>query len=512
MTAPARNAYDVIVIGYGYAGAVAALAAADAGARVLLMEKASLPGGISICSAGGLRIADDAERAFAYLRRTCGGKTPDDVLDVLARGMTGLADRLEGLASICGAKVIRRASPGNYPLDGHETFGFANIEDIPGFDPASAYPHVRGARAGALLFRVLQANIEANRERIDIALECPAIRLSYADGRVAGVHLDNGSTITARRGVVLACGGFEADQEMQAQFWNGGPALNAAYRHNTGDGIRMAQSLGADLWHMWHYHGSYGFRVPDVTYPYGVRVKRLPDWQPGREGTCATPTPPMAWILVDQDGNRFMNEYEPYLQDTGARPLAHFDPARQAMPRVPAYLIVDRAGLALYPLGKPTRNDPDACYEWSADNSAEIASGLFHASNGVGELAEALDIPPAALERTISRWNELCTSGNDADFGRPPTSMQALTAPPFFGAPVHPIVSNTQGGPRHDADQRIVDVFGKPIPGLYAAGECGSAFGHLYMSGGNLAECFVGGEIAGRNAAQTAVAEKRTTA
>ena len=69
---------------------------------------------------------------------------------------------------------------------------------------------------------------------------------------------------------------------MQAQYWPGGPALNAAYRHNTGDGIRMAQAVGADLWHMWHYHGAYGFPPPDPAYPYGVRVKRLPDWTPGR--------------------------------------------------------------------------------------------------------------------------------------------------------------------------------------------------------------------------------------
>ena len=63
-------------------------------------------------------------------------------------------------------------------------------------------------------------------------------------------------------------------------------------------------------------------------------------------------------------------------------------------------------------------------------------------------------------------------------------------------------MSNTQGGPVHDCEQRVLDPFGAPIPGLYAAGECGSAFGHLYLSGGNLAECFIGGGIAGRNAAR----------
>ena len=79
--------------------------------------------------------------------------------------------------------------------------------------------------------------------------------------------------------------------------------------------------------------------------------------------------------------------------------------------------------------------------------------------------------------------------------------MVALREPPYHVAPVWPVVSNTQGGPVHDARQRVLDPFGEPIPGLYAAGELGSAFGHLYMSGGNLAECFIGGRIAGRAAA-----------
>jgi predicted oxidoreductase len=77
----------------------------------------------------------------------------------------------------------------------------------------------------------------------------------------------------------------------------------------------------------------------------------------------------------------------------------------------------------------------------------------------------------------------------------------AIAEPPFYAAQLWPVVSNTQGGPRHDEKQRVVDAFGAPIPRLYAAGELGSVFGHLYMSGGNLAECFIGGRMAGREAA-----------
>ena len=83
--------------------------------------------------------------------------------------------------------------------------------------------------------------------------------------------------------------------------------------------------------------------------------------------------------------------------------------------------------------------------------------------------------------------------------------MVPIDQAPSVYAPVWPIVSNTQGGPVHDAAQRILRPDGTPIPGLFAAGEMGSLFGHLYMSGGNIAECFVGGRLAGLGAARGAL-------
>jgi succinate dehydrogenase/fumarate reductase flavoprotein subunit len=79
--------------------------------------------------------------------------------------------------------------------------------------------------------------------------------------------------------------------------------------------------------------------------------------------------------------------------------------------------------------------------------------------------------------------------------------MLPIRKGPYSTAQVWPVVSNTQGGLPHDAAQRVLDPYGAPIPGLYVAGELGSVFGHLYMSGGNIAESFVGGRIAGRHAA-----------
>ncbi len=491
-------AADVVVVGCGYAGAVAAIAAHDAGARVLLLEKTAEPGGISVCSFGGVRVAQDAGAALHYLERTNGDTAPIAVLAALAEGMASLPERIESLARAVGGSTIYRPSPGNYPFPGNETFGFVEIEALPGFDAASLYPHVRGAPGGPLMFEALARNLALR----GIAPRCGARAgaLTVTNGRVTGLEavIDGGTCAIRAGAVILACGGFEGDAGMQRQFWPEHPVLNAAYRANTGDGIRMAQAAGADLWHMWHYHGSYGFRHPDQAFPFGIRTKRLPDWQPG--------APPekearMPWILLDRRGRRFMNEYDPYMQDTGARPLVRFDPLTQQPMANPAWLIADAEGLAAMPFGRPTWHERGVGFEWGNDNRAALEAGILRLTPDLAALAAATDLAVAVLGETLASWNAAVEAGVDREWGRPPRSMMPILTPPFVLGAVHPIVSNTQGGPVHDERQRVLRPDGTPIPGLYAAGELGSVFGHLYMSGGNIAECFVGGRIAGINAA-----------
>ncbi len=489
---------DVVVVGCGYAGAVAALAAHDAGTRVLLLEKTAEPGGISVCSFGGVRVAKDAGAALRYLEHTNDGTAPVAVLAALAEGMAALPGRIEALADAVGGSTVNRPSPGNYPFPGNETFGFVEIATLPGFDAASRYPHVRGAPGGPLMFEVLARNLALRG--ISPRCSARAKTITLTNGRVSGLEvIINGKVRAVGAGaVVLACGGFEGDQGMQRQYWPEHPVLSAAYRANTGDGIRMAQSAGADLWHMWHYHGSYGFRHPDPAFPFGIRTKRLPDWQPG--------APPekearMPWILLDRRGRRFMNEYDPYMQDTGARPLARFDPLTQQPMANPAWLIADADGLAAMPFGRPTWHEAGIGFEWGSDNSAALAAGILMLAPDIDALAAATGLDAATLAETLARWNAAAAAGEDRDWGRPPRSMMPIVAPPFAYGAVHPVVSNTQGGPVHDERQRVLRPDGAPIPGLYAAGELGSVFGHLYMSGGNIAECFVGGGIAGTNAA-----------
>jgi len=487
--------FDVIVVGFGYAGGVAAMAAHDTGARVLVLEKQRDPGGISVCSAGGVRIARDAGAAFKYLSATNAGTTPEAVLRALAEGMTKVADEVRTLAAHSSARVGVREAPGNYPFPGMDTFGFVAVDDIPGFDAARDFPAVRGSPAGARLFRLVLDGVR--RRGIAVRTATPVRELLRANGGIAGV-VTNEATISADRGVVLACGGFEADADMQRQHWQIKPVFSAAVRGNTGDGIRMAQAVGAGLWHMWHFHGSYGFRHPDPAYPFGIRLKRLPDWTPGLPQRNDVR---MSWILLDRTGRRFMNEYDPYLQDTGHRLLEQFDPVTQTYPRIPATLVLDAAGRRQFSLCAPTWHDREVAARFAGESAASFDERILVRGDTLEELAAALDLPAAAVAESATTWNAACAAGADAAFARPPGSMMPIAQPPYFGAKVWPIVSNTQGGPVHDERQRVLDAFGRPIPRLFVAGELGSVFGHLYMSGGNLAECFIGGRIAGLGAA-----------
>ena len=171
--------FDIIVVGYGFAGGAAAIEAADRGCSVLLAEKMPDPGGISITAGGGIRIADDADEAFAYLKASCDGRTDDAILRVFANELIGLADYIRNLAAVNDAECETRHHPGNYPYPGFDTFGAIEIAGIPGFDPRVGYPHVQGRNRGPLLFKVVEDNV--NKRAIDVRLECPARRL-IADG------------------------------------------------------------------------------------------------------------------------------------------------------------------------------------------------------------------------------------------------------------------------------------------------------------------------------------------
>jgi succinate dehydrogenase/fumarate reductase flavoprotein subunit len=493
--------FDVVVVGYGFAGGVSAIQAARDGARVLLIEKMPDPGGISICSHGAICSSHAPEESFKYLKATNAGRTPDDVLRAFADGMGTVEVYFRDLAKICDAEIFTRERGGNYPLPGTDSFYYTQVEGIPNFDSRAAYPNVRGRPGGPMVFKILQDNIDQLPIEIRLSTKANSL-ITDVNRQVIGLLIegkDGERRVKARKGVILACGGFEANEEMKRQYWQMTPVMGAASIGNTGDGIRMAQELGAQLWHMWHFHGSYGFRHPDPDYPFAIRMKRFPDWMPGKEHMALVQT---AWILVDHTGHRFMNELPPYVQDQGARPLEMFDSVTQTFPRIPAYFICDEAGRRRYPMGNPTYNARGVDFAWSRDSLKEVELGILKKAATIDELAGIIGCEPAALNATVARWNAMCAKKKDEEFGRPGGNMMPIQHPPFYTGEIWPVVSNTQGGPVHNPKQQVIDVNEQAIPRLYAAGELGSSFGHLYLAGGNISECFVTGRIAGGEVAR----------
>lgn len=500
-----NRACDVLIVGYGAAGAAAAIEAADAGADVLLVEKTAWPGGLSVVSAGGARMTFDAEAALAYLRTTCGTRTPDDVLQVLAGGMRDFPAWMQALADDVGARLVIRPAVGNYRFEGFDALGYVEVQALPAeleFDCAIPEKVRNVSPSGARFFGLLQAHVE--RRPVSVLTSTRVARLlrdgSDEGGVMRGAELEDGQgriIVHARQGVILACGGFEANVQMQDAWLEPAVVLNGSFLGNTGDGIRMAQALGANLWHMWHFHGPYGFRHPDPAFPYGLYPKNFPMWTPGHDDGDL---PVMPWILVDQLGRRFANEYEPYPGDTGVRHFSHLDGNHGRNTRLPAWMVVDADGFSMYKLGRLVAHDATLDFRWSEDNRRELDLGIFRQADSLAELAQQAGVPAQALEHTVQRWNTACDAGHDADHGRRPSTMHRVARAPFYAAQVWPLVINTQGGPVHDAHQRVLDVEDRVIEGLYAAGELGSAFGHIYMAGGNLAECVVGGRVAARHA------------
>jgi hypothetical protein len=138
-------------------------------------------------------------------------------------------------------------------------------------------------------------------------------------------------------------------------------------------------------------------------------------------------------------------------------------------------------------------------YEWSKDNSVELAKGWIKSADSLPALAEIVDLDPAALTDTVGRWNRFCEAKHDAEFGR--TLMLAPIAKgPFYAVELSPSMLNTQGGPRRNEKAQIVRPDGTPIKRLYSAGELGSIYSYLYQGTGNIGECLAFGRVAARNA------------
>jgi len=259
--------------------------------------------------------------------------------------------------------------------------------------------------------------------------------------------------------------------------------------YNEGDGITMAMSVGADLWHMNNYAGpSMALKVPEVRTSFSMQALHFSKQMPG------------GMIVVGPDGRRFCDEK--YKTRHGKVPVNRrwaplFTPC-------PMFMIFDHALFAAGPLydKHPSHGWTQIVerYDWSEDNGAELAKGWIKTADSLPALAGLLGLDPATLADTVARWNRGCDEQRDAEFGRK-LMLQPIAEKPFYAIKLSPSMLNTQGGPRRNEKAQIVRPNGTPIPRLYSAGELGSIYSYLYQGTGNIGECLAFGRISGRNAA-----------
>lgn len=498
---PARwdDEADVVIAGYGGAGVSAAIAAHDAGVRPLVLEKAPVGGGNTGCCGGGSRIPKDVPNAIQFYRALCHGKADDELIRALAEAVVNLPTYLQSL----GAKLEWLDRGLDFPnLPGAAAFRqVVSIARTPEQVAAQAArgPTVYPTR-GDQLFAFLDG--QATRRGIDLRFNTPAKRLIQdpITREILGVvaeHNGQSINIKARHGVVLACGGFQANPEMLMNYLpylTELPVFPYGTPYNTGDGIEMASEAGAKLWHMAGAElGMFAPKIPSQLYGVGFRLeKQIP------KGSAA--------LFVNKSGRRFMNEAQLMSHRKDPFQVQYFDHERAEFPNIPLYMVFDESYRVKRPIvgmhmGWWCIHD---VYQWSRDNSAEIEKGWIIKGDSIGELAEKISVDADAMKETIRRYNTQCASGNDPEFGRPKDWLAPLNTPPYYATELCEPIINTQGGPKHNACAQVLNRHDQPIPRLYAAGELGSFFFPLYESASNVPEALAFGRIAGQHAASLA--------
>lgn len=545
---------DLIVVGSG-TGIAAALAAYECGLTVLIVEKSSYVGGSTARSGGALwlpaspileekRAGDTMQRAETYLRSVVAGSAPDYRSAGYLRNVTAAIDMLQRTTPIrlawakdysdyhpeepggaaagrtCECRPLNSAILGEYRSRLRPGVMEAKIPmptttadyrwmNLMARVPRRGIPTIAkrlGQGVGGLLLgrryvaggQALAAGLFAGvvRAGIPIWTDTELQRLTIDGGRVTGAvvgHDGREVTITARRGVVLAAGGFDHSMAMRWKFQSEslGEHLSLGAETNTGDAIHAAQDLGAAI------------DLMDQAWWFPA-VAPLPGAAPSV--MLAERSLPGS-LIVDQNGTRFTNEATDYMS-FGQYLLKR---ERSGSPVEAMWIVFDQKYRNSYVFAGelfPRMPIPHSWYE----------AGIAHRSDDLAELAGKIDVSGSRFRATVTRFNEMSRAGYDADFGRgssaydryygdptisPNPNLRALDRPPFYA--VKTVLSDlgTCGGLRADDCARVLREDSSVIEGLYAIGNtAANAFGTTYPgAGATIAQGLVYGYIAARDAA-----------
>lgn len=531
---------DVVVVGLGGAGACAAIEARDAGAEVLVLEKQEeathFPN--TRMSGGVFHNPDpsgDRAARVEYIKAMMSGdnipwKLEGEMIPEQSAEMAEMfADGIMEVASFLleqdpdldpGAMAPGgNASFPMFPCFEEAKYGrtvscrYKNFADADRSLAPYERERLHKSSGEAFFWALAGVGIKEKRPDIQILYSTPAKGLIQGeDGEIIGVVAEQDGqeiSIKAKRSVVLTSGGYEYSLPMRKAFLEGPGVKGWCFYgtpHNTGDGIAMAIKVGAGLVKV----GKAASRI-EAAFPYGENYEKYGLKMGANTSVTSTPNS----VIVDNYGKRYTDEH---IITDSSRPYRYqfykeavkYDMLNMIYPRVPSWIVFDETRRTAGSVVSMSGSTPGYRYlPWTADNMDAVNRGWILKADTLEELAELIKADPenrdlidaATLAETVQRFNELCATGEDADFGRTPDTMGPVETPPYYAMKLYPGGPNTKGGIDADVQRRVLDWEGNPIPRLYTAGEISSVFKFTYQAGGNLTECVVCGRVAGKNAA-----------
>lgn len=476
---------DVVVVGMGFAGLAAAHTAASEGASVLLIEKApeKYAGGNSRVCGQAIISPQDVDVAVDYFKEITSEYHLTDIDDSVIRAFFEEAKgHYDWLLNEFDIETVWGTTC-EYPA--------AKTAEAFTAEPNGILPS--GGMGGAAVWTPMW---EVLKETDGVTLQYDTAftdLIVNAEGEAIGIEaLANGSivAIKAKKGVIMCLGGFEFDQTLLANYTRI-PSMAWGTPYNTGDGIKALMKHDVDFWHM--NSATIGCRVGAKADWMGEDFKGAP-----LDGEIAGDT---GFFWTDKYGKRFMDESRPYTHGYARSAFGYNDSMKMEYPRIPLWQVMDESTIPFFGSAVNGSGWAAVVGGFAARDNIDklIEDGQMVKADTVEELAGKMGVDPAVLAATMDAYNN--AAGTEADeFERSGEKIRPLSGP-LYAVLLYPVMVNTNGGPRHNADGNIMHVDGTPFGRLYAAGEFGSIWAWYYQGASNVSECLAVGKICGRNAA-----------